>query len=633
MSAAPPSSEPDIVDRARRLLDGVRSSPHFSGLIFMYPGFSIVHAHLTQALAEAQARGDCDVTTPLSEELMPRMMAGHAAEQQRAGRPEVALAIVGGKVGLNKFCSNTVPNGLGLQAPGVILVVNPENAPAPGMPTHQSVHHASLLTEQAIERLLRGAEERERAALDALLGPPAEGHAPLQRALAEVRSRTFRSLAAELVNHIEDRTGLREVELADFDELSLVPSTMARAAREQRMIAVHISSALLDPRRARDAALYEPPRRVDLAALREDAVEHVREDDRVLCVLGRGCLGPEAQGALGRIAARSDHVLFATTLGAHGLVEVPAHRSVGLVGSLGSSGALSALREADLVLVLGARWPDVVLGINVNADLHLAVKAKSAQVVLKEQDVSPLVSRYAVGDAVQLLCALADALPERHTRTFCRPDRVDVADLRAGRVHPMVAALGEVIDSLPSGELAVELGAGCVSIFQGAYASERQDVPIALSHDGSMGELGYTLALRRPRFVFVQVGDGEARMGLHLYLGEAVRAARLAPRGTAPDRIIVVWDNEDLYNISLLDQRTHGHSHFVQRIPVQWARLADEFPDAPSLVAGARCKDEDELRATLRRWVDHPERPRILVVHAVLGPEAVTPPISAARAL
>ena len=336
---------------------------------------------------------------------------------------------------------------------------------------------------------------------------------------------------------------------------------------------------------------------MDLASLHDEALERERKDQKILCVLGRGCLGPEAEGALGRIAARSENVLFATTLGAHGLLDVPAKRAVGLVGTLGSSAALSALREADFVLVLGARWPDAVLGINVNPDLHLAIKPRTAQVVLKEQDVSPLVSRYAVGDAVGLLGALADVLPERHTGTFRRPDAIDVADLRAGRIHPMVAALGEVMNSLPAGEVAVELGAGCVSIFQGMYASERQRVPIALSHDGSMGELGYTLALRAPRFVFVQVGDGEARMGLHLYLGEAVRAARLASRGRAPDRVIVVWDNEDLYNVSLLDQRTHGRAHFVQRVAVQWARLADEFPDAaPSLVVGARCENAKELQ-------------------------------------
>ena len=73
MPAALSPSEPDILEPARRLLDEAFRSPHFSGLVFMYPGFSLVHAHLTQALDEARARGDCEVTTPLSE--VPRWPA------------------------------------------------------------------------------------------------------------------------------------------------------------------------------------------------------------------------------------------------------------------------------------------------------------------------------------------------------------------------------------------------------------------------------------------------------------------------------------------------------------------------------------------------------------------------------
>lgn len=421
-----------------------------------------------------------------------------------------------------------------------------------------------------------------------------------ERVLSVLHPRCRASTVRALTNRIEDRTGLCELELRSLDELPLIAVAMERAAREQRMIAVHLSDAIVDPRRAHLPALSKPPHRIDEASLRREVLAHLGQDHKILFTLGRGCLGNITGKQLQRIAARTDNLLFATTLGGHGMLDVPESHYVGLVGTLGTNAALTALREADCVVVLGARWPDVVLGINTNAELHMAVKERSAQVVLKEQDRSPLVSRYALHDAVAWLTAFADAIPEHHGGAFRRPEHVAVDDLRGGRIHPVVAALGEVVESLPAGEVAFELGIGCVSTFHGVYAGHFQRVPMALSHDGSMGELGYTLALCEPRFVFVQMGDGEARMSLSLYLSEAVQRARLGPREVTPDRAIIIWDNEDLHNTTAIDARTHGRAFFTHHIPVAWSRLAEMFPDAPALITGVRCETADKLREILQ---------------------------------
>jgi len=94
------------------------------------------------------------------------------------------------------------------------------------------------------------------------------------------------------------------------------------------------------------------PARPDTAAVHQLA-EMIRKAERPLLIVGQGAQNDRARALLSQVALKSG-LAVATSYNAKGVIDETSASSVGMLGTWGCKAANHALRDADLVVVLGA---------------------------------------------------------------------------------------------------------------------------------------------------------------------------------------------------------------------------------------------------------------------------------------
>ena len=263
--------------------------------------------------------------------------------------------------------------------------------------------------------------------------------------------------------------------------------------------------------------------------------------------------------------------------------------------------------------------------------MHAEIKSKSFQVANKWQDLSPNVSEYAISDSIGALEAIAESVPERKDGVFSAPADLGVRQMAKDRLDPMFKALGDVMESLRSDGVVNEIGVGRAGIFQGGYAMPSHDEKRMMSPDGSMNDIGRSLAINGGGYVFLNIGDGDANMGLHQYVTELdSRARKERKRGTIddmPDYAIIVWDNKALYNVTASENRKIGGAVSGYSSGFEWGKIGDLYTSGE--VQSGRADDAPTMKRALSDWSADPNRKKILLLHANLPEGGDLPPIIA----
>ena len=570
----------------------------------------------------AAKQSDVDVITPVSESLIPAMMAGSSRQSMVHEREKkVSLAIVGGKPGLANLLGNTAQIGVGLQSPGVILVINPNNRPHPDMPTHQNVHHSSLkLTRESIGAL--GDELRKQ------MGEIVDNDPQKTREVDAVAT----DLEKKLKRAVADRTGvLGEVEMKSMNDIGVLTEAFEESVKRGGLMVVHLPESIVDSRSGTLPELYDAPKEKNPQSVLDDISTDVIEGKKILFVLGAGVVSPTTSDSIKKISEKTNSILFATTMSSQGCIDIPTACDVGMIGTLGSETALNALDGADKVVFIGARSPDVMFGINVNEKIHLKLKNKAVQIVGDWTDKSPNVSEIAYMDPIKALDDLVDSIPEGVGVKFIYSGSPSVDALTKGKLHPMVKALGDIMAILKPKGVINEIGVGHMGIFQGGYALPSHDEVRFTSPDGSMNDIGRTLSLKGNQFIFLNIGDGDANMGLHQYLTEADSRARYEKDNnllsSMPNYAVIIWDNQRLFNVTASEQRKLGHEVSGYSSGFKWGKIGDLYSSGE--VESHTVETPEQLTEKLEKWSQDDERKKILVLHAKLKPTDMMPPIIA----
>lgn len=248
----------------------------------------------------------------------------------------------------------------------------------------------------------------------------------------------------------------------------------------------------------------------------------VNRSERPVLLLGRGVLLAGMVEAVRRLAEWADLPVVTSLLG---LDAFPARHplALGLTGMHGTPRANHAIQEADLILGLGLRFDDRLVGRAENF-------APRARIV--HFDIDPSVVGRTVRPDLSVIGDLAEAVPllAAHVRPRTRPEwrgRLRAWDREAEPLTPAPAeGLAHARTALRVVAAEISRAGGIVAADVGQHqmwlAQELPDLePRSFLTTGGMGTMGYALpaaigaAIARPeRDVWVVAGDGGFQMSI-----------------------------------------------------------------------------------------------------------------------
>lgn len=354
-------------------------------------------------------------------------------------------------------------------------------------------------------------------------------------------------------------------------------------------------------------------------AFTRGAIEALARDlataERPLLLAGRGAWLAGAGAALGELA-RATGALTATTALARGVLppDVP---DLGITGGFGAEAAMDLVREADVIVVLGASLNQFTTSFG-----HLFSPAsRIVQVDIAPAATHPHVGGYIRADAREVAEDLTAAVRTLGSAPSSWPQEVDLPALRArdtadelapdGRLDPRAAAI-RIGELLSEDRVVVSDGGHVIGWANMHWPVASPDRMIMAGTAYQSIGLGFpsvpgAIAAKPASTVVLTTGDGGGLMALS-DLESAVRTAR-------GHGIAVVW-NDNAYSAEVTLYGRLALAEGPMLIPeVDFAGLAESF-GAEGVVVRSLADLE-----RLRTWAEEPadERPFLLLDLRISG--------------
>ena len=264
---------------------------------------------------------------------------------------------------------------------------------------------------------------------------------------------------------------------------------------------------------------------IDESAVKR-AVDMINRSKKPFIMAGGGVVIADAEQELRAFADKIDAAVCDTLMG-KGAIEGTADRYTGMIGMHGTKASNFGLSDADLLVVVGARFSDRVIG---NAS-KFAENAKIIHIDVDQAEINKNieVDEAIIGDAKVILQQLIDQVDASE-----KPEWMDeIRDLK--EKYPMTYDKGvltgpEIIEKLyelTDGEATVVTEVGQHQMWAAQYYKYKR--PHQLLTSGGLGTMGYGLGaslgakLARPDETVVNIaGDGCFRMNMN----EIATAAR-----------------------------------------------------------------------------------------------------------
>ena len=279
---------------------------------------------------------------------------------------------------------------------------------------------------------------------------------------------------------------------------------------------------------------YEPKKPVEIERVTDTidesavkrAVDMINRSKKPFIMAGGGVVIADAEQELRAFADKIDAAVCDTLMG-KGAIEGTADRYTGMIGMHGTKASNFGLSDADLLVVVGARFSDRVIG---NAS-KFAENAKIIHIDVDQAEINKNieVDEAIIGDAKVILQQLIDQVDASE-----KPEWMDeIRDLK--EKYPMTYDKGvltgpeimEKLYELTDGEATVVTEVGQHQMWAAQYYKYKR--PHQLLTSGGLGTMGYGLGaslgakLARPDETVVNIaGDGCFRMNMN----EIATAAR-----------------------------------------------------------------------------------------------------------
>lgn len=264
---------------------------------------------------------------------------------------------------------------------------------------------------------------------------------------------------------------------------------------------------------------------IDEAAM-ERAVKMINRAKRPFILAGGGVVIADAAQELRTFADKIDAAVCDTLMG-KGAIEGTAERYTGMIGMHGTKASNFGLAEADVLVVVGARFSDRVIG---NAS-KFAHDAKIIHIDVDQAEINKNieVDEYIIGDAKVILGALISKVEESKKPEWM----AEIQGLKSK--YPMTYDKGvltgpqviEKLYELTDGNATVVTEVGQHQMWAAQFYQYKK--PHQLLTSGGLGTMGYGLGaslgakLARPEETVVNIaGDGCFRMNMN----EIATAAR-----------------------------------------------------------------------------------------------------------
>jgi acetolactate synthase I/II/III large subunit len=378
-----------------------------------------------------------------------------------------------------------------------------------------------------------------------------------------------------------------------------VRDAFVQAAEERRPVVLGVPMDLQDrplpeeaslPRPAREVLARKapiPPHPEDLAR----ALELIKTARKVVVLGGLGATAPSAIAAARALAARCDGVL-ATTLPARGLYrDDPFH--VGIAGGLATPMGAEVLREADLVIAVGASlahhtsmggkiWPEATV-LHVNADPATLSQGRVAADVTMRADATLALEA--------LVSATPARMPEWRSESLARRLRgtspfPNVATHGRAGLHDPRAAVMALDRAIPEDWFLVNTS-GHVSFFTTQMLGRPHDRFLTIREFGAIGNgtsFAMGVAAARPDQPVVLL-DGDGSLMMHVQELETMVRCRM--------KVLVVALNDGAYGSEIHKLRARGVTDQgavfgrpdLAAVAQGFGLLADELVDLDDLPA------------------------------------------------
>lgn len=258
----------------------------------------------------------------------------------------------------------------------------------------------------------------------------------------------------------------------------------------------------------------------------ERAVRIINRSKRPFILAGGGVVIADAEQELRTFADKIDAAVCDTLMG-KGAIEGTAERYTGMIGMHGTKASNFGLAEADVLVVVGARFSDRVIG---NAS-KFAHDAKIIHIDVDQAEINKNieVDEYIIGDAKVILETLISKVEESKKPEWM----AEIQDLKSkypmtyetsGLTGPQVI---EKLYELTHGDATVVTEVGQHQMWAAQFYQYKK--PHQLLTSGGLGTMGYGLGaslgakLARPEETVVNIaGDGCFRMNMN----EIATAAR-----------------------------------------------------------------------------------------------------------
>ena len=258
----------------------------------------------------------------------------------------------------------------------------------------------------------------------------------------------------------------------------------------------------------------------------ERAISMINKAKHPFIMAGGGVVIADAENELRALADKIDAAVCDTLMG-KGAIEGTADRYTGMIGMHGTKASNFGMADADLLIVVGARFSDRVIG---NAS-KFAHDAKIIHIDVDQAEINKniAVDEYIIGDAKVILNQLLDKVDESKKPEWME----EIRNLK--EKYPLTYDKGvltgpqviEKLYELTSGDATVVTEVGQHQMWAAQFYQYKK--PHQLLTSGGLGTMGYGLGaslgakIARPNETVVNIaGDGCFRMNMN----EIATAAR-----------------------------------------------------------------------------------------------------------